>query len=1226
MVQLTREQRLSLRTDRPVVVIANAGSGKTRVLVERYFSLLMELGAEAIRSVVAITFTRAAAAEMFSRIAQRLEQMLADPAYQSQWEKLKYLRERLSGARISTIHSFAAQLLRDYAVEAALPPFFSELSEYESLKLKKDVLNDMLDYSIQNEDDPVGRALKQFFLYYTPSTGMEVLEMLLQSSEQFSQWYRAVSHSSVEELLSKRDQVLFHTLAQLLRRYCESAMVLLEKVVWSENGEKEATAHRNWITTVQEKELQENYAFWETLFQQWKSRHESLFTKQGTLRKKFISQPVSSSLLIPVQNAYEDAERLVQTFPNKHYDHQMFELLRSIFSFLAEVLQEAVKQKKEAGKLDFDDLQLLTLQVLEQHPAVVQELKKRIRYIMVDEFQDTNVVQYEIIRRLSAIDDPQNGANLFVVGDPKQSIYGFRGSDVRVFHTVQQEIQELNRAVEETQRLQFVQLKDEKVELRSAEEREGLVRLTASFRMVPRLAGFVNILCRRLFESGMSEYDVEYDELIPARSLFDHGSITMLCAVQPPLSDEESAEEEAIQEAELVAQFILKAVNGMPPLYCGEYRGEAEAEELRPIRYSDIAILLRARSGIENLTQVLRRYHIPFMVYAGVGFYQQPEIQDLRSFLLFVNNWRDDVSLAGILRSPFFELDDEDLLFLSRFPGDSLWEKMQEAVGQAVTGEKQKIVHAYTTLQEFLSLAPRLSLSLLLRTFVERSGWKGKIAAADRSDQMLANVEKLIQLAREYESRGFVSLYDFAEELLERAQFEQKEGEAELVAGKDVVRIMTIHAAKGQEFPCVILYNMNARTQGNHSQLFFPHSQFGGAIEWRKESPEGGWQKLSTPAVVLAKMEQEARETAEMKRLLYVALTRAQDHLVLSATLRQTKTGKIEKAQGLFSLLLEGLMVEAERIADGGAMFFEDQITVLRNGIMETKHIDIPVNIVKDREEEITLLSPQKTYHFPRISLIAPQTEITESFFSATQFNLFSQDVQKYARQYVLGLPETLPLFDVGSLPQPEEDEDREFGSIQGEIFHFLFEHLPQWYTPQGVDEDRLKSMISYAAKQFYRYVPAELQSKIFAMVNNVVETAFFKQYSAALLSAEMEKALWMPFEDDILTGRIDCVLRNSAGEVEIWDWKTDDLPSEVVVEDFAKKYEMQLLIYAYLVAHYYEQEHYITRLLFVQRASPKRLDTDWVYTKTYTKQHLESSVDILSTMHRQMRAEQGMV
>ncbi len=1220
-MQLTREQKLALLLDRPLAVIANAGSGKTRVLVERYFALLMRHGAEAIQSVVAITFTRAAAAEMFTRIARRLESLLADPAYKAEWRQLKMLRERLSGARISTIHSFAAQLLRDYAVEAGVPPTFRELSEYESRQLRNDVLDQKVEEVLRDPTSPFHSLLWSLFLRYRRAETERLLQSLIASSEQFEEWY-AVFQQSVEELIEERDKALQCQVKRLFREYQRVMAKIFQSTEPAEKGVDRISALQGWIEQWEGDGVwQGSIAEVEAFLYDWLQYHQKVFRKNGDLRSNIFVQPPARRLINATKWIIDRVEKLRSSLAYADLDRELFADLQQLMRFLEEVVREATERRKSQGWLDFDDLQLLLLHVLDRHPQAVQELRQQIRYLMVDEFQDTNPVQYALIRKLTILEDPKKGASLFVVGDPKQSIYGFRGSDVRVFLKAQQEIERWNRQRWGAASPAAVQVGDDRVPVLRPSEWWGQVQLQASFRMLPRLAAFVNLVCAPLMEQRLSEYDVPYTPLIVARSPLEHGSITFLAAVREETNREDHTEsmEEEVSEAELVAAFVRNAVEGAQPLSCGEFQGFGVEEQRRPLRYADIAILMRSRSGMETLAGALRRYHVPFVIYAGTGFYQQPEIQDIRSFLLFLHNPHDDIALASILRAPFFGVDDAVLAAIAAMDGESLWEKM----GNAVRQEQQSaaIGAIYQQLQDLLTIAPRTGIPVLIRMIIERTDWRGKIAADLRREQMVANVEKLIAFAREYEQRGLVNLYDFAQELLERARFEEHEGEAEQLAGKDAVQIMTIHAAKGQEFPMVVLYNLNAATQQNNRSLFVPHPDFGGAL--RPAGALAAEQPETLPSLVLAQMEQEAKERAEAKRLLYVALTRAQDHLVLSSTLRRTRTGTIRKPQGMLELVLEGLELEPETLLSDQEQLWESVIEKLEaDGTITAKQFTVPVAI-RTRIAELPSVRQEEERQatVPPIILVQPSARISGMFVTASQLTYLAEEPELFEQQYLLGLP----VEDGGGLPgifpQPEDERDQEYGSARGEIFHYAMEHLSRWYLQSSIDSDMLRTILQYGAQRIARFIPEDVLEDVFQMVHRVMATPLIQQYGDQLLEAEMEKTLWVPYHQDFLFGRIDCVVQNAQGDFEVWDWKTVGVHTVEQMRDYFRRYYPQLLVYLVLVSQWKpRQDRFVARLLFPERAGDGVADDQWGIVLEKSREELEAEQQRLEQWYRQYR------
>ncbi|MCS6966878.1 MAG: UvrD-helicase domain-containing protein, partial [Candidatus Kapabacteria bacterium] len=580
--------------------------------------------------------------------------------------------------------------------------------------------------------------------------------------------------------------------------------------------------------------------------------------------------------------------------------------------------------------LDFNDLQLIALRLLQQ-PPVVERLRREIRYLLVDEFQDTNPVQYALVQGLSAVGEGGNGGGpqVFLVGDPKQSIYGFRDADVRVFERARRELIDRNRQTLERGLLPY----------HGQEARDtGDIHLPVSFRLAPEVVAFVNRVAGCLFPQTPQQ--VAYEPLVCGRAQAQ-GTVRFVIAL-------ESAQDRkalGMSEEELLARLVLRWVTGVEPLTVGEWDAQHGREAQRPVRYGDIAVLARYRLGVPKLTAVLQRYRIPYVVHAGAGFFQTPEVQDLYFLLRFLLNDQDDLALAVTLRSPLFALSDGQLLHISLADGETLWEKLCHCAGQE--GAPPALGWAVGTLKMLRLLSPRLSLSELIRTVGERTFWLLRLRNSPRFEQIQANVQKLLEFARSFQARGLRALADFVQELAALIETEAPETEAALPAGVDAVNVLTIHAAKGLEFPVVMLYH-TAEMRSKTDLLLFDDA-LGPVVQPRLWDPESGIHRaVQTPAYVVANFGEAARREAEEQRVLYVGMTRARDHLVLSGTLRMTKDGSVSAPQGLLGFVLEGLAISPQELISSAVVEFSEDVEFDVDGERVRKPVLVAVPVVRD--------------------------------------------------------------------------------------------------------------------------------------------------------------------------------------------------------------------------------------------------------------------------------------
>src|SRR6185369_13710096 len=455
---------------------------------------------------------------------------------------------------------------------------------------------------------------------------------------------------------------------------------------------------------------------------------------------------------------------------------------------LLRVDQRLNEEKQKIAALDFDDLELRTLSLLER-PEVIARTSERYRFFLVDEFQDTNAVQRVLLERL-ALAKGRRPANLFIVGDRKQSIYGFRGADVDVF-----------RQMSST--------------LLAAGGEEKPLQL--NFRSQPPLISFFNYLFARLFQVPddvpSSEYKnldqlgyVKHEQSDAKRELRDEGPLVeFLVSTKPSLEDDPRAEQDSrVLDAQQVARRILTLKRTSPEL-----------------KYSDIALLFRAMTQVQIYESTFRRANIPYQTVLGRGFYDREEISDLIQLLRFLDHKTDELALAAVLRSPLCGLSDNALLALRAAPkiengADPLRAaattrslftalRQHESISFISPEEHELLDRAWNLIQQLIARRHHYTIENLLRFAVHESEYMTVIAANFDGAQRLANVQRLFTLAARFERSGNYLIRDFVRYVEEFEAIGSRESEGQIDEAANAVKLMTIHQAKGLEFPIVII-------------------------------------------------------------------------------------------------------------------------------------------------------------------------------------------------------------------------------------------------------------------------------------------------------------------------------------------------------------------------------------------------------------------------------------
>ncbi len=892
----TCEQHKAIHiSDKNLIVVAGAGSGKTRVLVERYLQLLEDNPNWRLNALVAITFTREAAFEMRNRLRGELERR-SQKSGAGHWAR--HLSQ-LDSARIDTIHGLCADLLRANAAQAGVDPRFEVLDENESAIILDDIVLDAL--------ATVDAPLSELFAHYDSFRIDGALRQLnLVNAEYapapddpealFQQWEREWR----DDVLKARDQVL---------NSAELSNVAAAGPAPAEDKLTELIAqYWRYLDRIENEEDPFPIA---RLMQEC---HDAGAVGNKGSAAAWGGRGAKREAADSLRDLRERIKEALSAIgdPPGELDRATAKLLPHWHQLLRDVRTTYRERKREYAQLDFDDLERLAADLLQDDDVQQRYRQSEFKHLLVDEFQDTNAAQWRIIRSLA---DLQRGGSLFVVGDPKQSIYQFRGADVSVFNDVRDMI---------------------------GNQEAGLaLPLSTSFRSHRPLVKQFNALFAKILvrdeSSPVKKHEVVFDQpmradrdeapALPAITvqLFDSGTLDDGERSGGRRSPADMARE---WEAYEIARHIKRMVAEEVPVY------DKKKSETRAVQFRDVAVLFQSMTRLPLYEEVFKSQGIPYLAVAGRGYFDRQEVWDLLDLLRFLHNPGDNLALATVLRSPIFAFSD-DLLFALRLPraedADSplplpLWRALQIAAGESMPGvadtDLPLISHASKTLGELLRLAGRVTISELLRRALAHTNYPAILTGLPDGDRRRGNIEKLLELA---EDSGKITLGKFSQHLADLSAREAREGEVPLEPG-NAVRLMTVHASKGLEFPLVVLADASWERGTGGAPTLQVDSKFGlssSAYSAESNKYENGFAHRRNLKL------QALKEAAERKRLLYVAATRAQDYLLISGAVKQKKDGGLN-ARGWLKLLLPALGIDdASREPDELRQFAGNPLRIL---------------------------------------------------------------------------------------------------------------------------------------------------------------------------------------------------------------------------------------------------------------------------------------------------------
>jgi ATP-dependent helicase/nuclease subunit A len=794
---------------------------------------------------------------------------------------------------VHTVHGFCARLLREHALSvAAVDPGFETLDERETGALLEETVRTLLE---THDDHPAVETLAR---RYDRAALEEILADLLTERPGGIEWAEEWADADVEEYLDFVNAELHPVPPELAaeRLGAPAVVAAIETLrdILDSPPSAVNTGGQGWKRAAAGIETLECLALPPEATVETREAFlaccEALTTGDGDRYASYTATSSRWSGADAEREQFDDAmATLVDALsPEDHQfdgsvgaDRRGFSFVQALAELTLLAHDEYEARKRRRNVVDFTDQIEFALQFLEQADEDLRaELREGFAHVMIDEFQDTDPRQWEIVKYLTATDPTDFDAqNVFVVGDAKQSIYRFRNADVAAFAGTERELEAANEAdgdVEDDQ-------------------------LSTNFRTLEPVLEFCNDVFDAVFppdDDGTPDYEANPKRLDAYRE--DPDSLASVEYLLVPTDEEyrESRFEGAFatagveHDAELEGQALAARLTR---LFAGDERvydedGDVDDPEPKPIEPGDVAVLLRSRTHLKKYERALEDADIPYTVASGLGFYETPEVTPLVNLLRALADPDDERALYGVLRSPLFGFTDDTLARL-KADGDPLWDALADA-------DHDELVDAHSLLDSWREAAglgeapPALdgSWAAFLTSVVDETGYLASVAADERPQQAVANVEKFREELRAFSDEGVTSLPTLVRRLDSRLDRSDREGEATVQGGGDGVQILTVHDAKGSEFPVVVVPGMGK--QFNLKPAVADRVEFEevgeGAPKYvaglKAPDPADPFDDETTVARAALKERREAEERAEEKRVLYVACTRARDRLLLSGT------------------------------------------------------------------------------------------------------------------------------------------------------------------------------------------------------------------------------------------------------------------------------------------------------------------------------------------------------
>jgi len=1058
-----------------LLITAPAGSGKTRVLASRYLKLLVE--GEKPENIVAITFTRKAAGEMKERIVNYLfrlrEEIIKKNLACDVSLSLKdrdALNRLILGMRISTIDSFLSSIIRLFPGESGVDPNFEVIDEIEEEELIDDVIDGLIEERMELDKKIID--LLRFFNFRYSDNGfrqfcfLSSVKKIIKNWEMYGKTIAKLHHTTTESIVKGLKRFIGEelniekSLNELIKKVKEFKAVYDEK----SSAFKEFI---EFITNTPTKEIKKNEDKFNTYI-------DLFYTKAKRLRIRpiiKIKDKVTQNLLGEIPLLYE---RCVEAFL-LNIDIKNANLSTNFVELIISIIERVKGRKKELGVLGIGDLKTVTYELLTKHRErfnILYNMDARVNHYLVDEFQDTDPTQWDIFWNLT--EDWFSGETakqelniiptIFLVGDEKQSIYGFRNADVRIMNRIKEEADPFTKTFS----------------------------LVKNYRSRKEIVESVNLLFKNKMQRlKVKPFSVGYEEMIPDDEE-GGGTVKIVeCVIDG------NKNERIPQLAESVAGLILSL-----------------KEKFKS--WGDIALLFRDSLNFHYYEEIFEKKSIPYISSGGKSFFENREVKEIIKILNFLENPYDDINFSGLFLSPLFSHDLGDLLKIVM--SDSSLKADSEELSSLYDKLKLNFTDEYKDFldltTDWLNKRDRISYVHLIENAIMDTNAYG-ILVDRKGGQKDVNIKKLLILIENIsqETMNFSFFFDKLNRVIKA-----REKNADIDIGtrsfeEDIgaLHIMTVHKAKGLEFPVVILSEVDSaviKRRGEGIRIDRDNS----ILLFLKK-----YKEMETPLLKKYKEREAEREEEELKRLFYVALTRAQEELYL--------------------------FISQEKMNDRRVWMN----IVYDSNIPRTDKLELKIKTEKER-----ILSPGRenaVYRFTEKKKAVPLKKETRPSEIEKEITLYNIRYEKAKLKGTI-LHKLFELVGAGRI----KEEKREMISE-------IVEKIASQVDGQFLCDDNLVDEIK---REFHNVIKNREIMEIITNENSLNEFPYS-------LEEKNERG-----ETEIVSGVMDKILFDGE-EVNVYDFKTDateGITKEEFIEDMKKRYQKQMEAYRFAVRKLFKRDN----------------------------------------------------
>lgn len=907
-----------------LLVSASAGSGKTAVLVRRVIEKIKRQQLS-VEQLLVVTFTEAAASEMKERIQTALQEAINVETDQEMKNHFTRQLTMLPMANISTLHSFCSKVIQRFFYLIDLDPSYRMLTdETETILLKEDVWDELRE-TFYEENQEIFYRLTENFSNDRSDSGLEDLILAMYEFARANpnpfHWLDGLVENYRMNNLADSD--LFHdlirpeilkTLQEINQTYrwmisASQGIEELQKI--TELAQNEQGLIQQIEQTIMENKLDDVFTMFENI----------KFSTYPSPRKKEVKE-LYGDVIIECKNYRDQAKQELTKIREMYFNvspEEQVERLQEALPIVEELvrvekrfIEEYSAKKREKGMLDFNDLEHFTLQILQTEVDSIKPAenyyRNRFSEIMVDEYQDINQLQETILRQLSS----EEPGNLFMVGDVKQSIYGFRLADPTLF------IKKYHDFADEDGGRRII--------------------LAENFRSRKEVLDFTNLVFTQLMDQTVGQ--IEYDrqaELVNGFTAFPETDAFApeLLIYQKNGEVPEWIEDKSMGEIFTTATKIRQLIDQGFEVY------DKKQKAMRPLKYEDIVLLTPTRSHNLIILEVFKQLGIPLAINDTQNYFQSTELRVMISLMQIIDNPYQDIPLAAVLRSPIVGLQEEELAQIRlALPQKEYYRAVKSYSRSNDDGIAERLTAFMTQLNDWREFARRESLANLLVRIYNETAYLDYVLGMPAGQQRHANLLALIERAKDYERSSFRGLYQFVR-FIEKMQEKDKDlGEPPTEEVNDAVRVMTIHGSKGLEFPVVFLMDMSKsfNVQDTRRNYVFDE-QLGLGVRLLTQDT-----RIRKDTILFQTVKQKNlnKLLSEEMRKLYVALTRAEQKLFLVGSYDDEEAAYKTWSKGALN---EHLVLDAG-LRNGQNDSFFDWVgrTLFRHPVMDQYQTEYPVN------------------------------------------------------------------------------------------------------------------------------------------------------------------------------------------------------------------------------------------------------------------------------------------